>query len=163
MSKARSTGRPSPEAGPGSDRSGAPSDLCLPPVLLQVVLIALGGGVGAAARFLLSRAVQRAAGVGAATGFPWGTLVVNVLGCALLGAAMAWFATHTRIREEYRIAVAVGLLGGFTTFSTYAYETFALAERGHGGRAMLNLALSTAAGLAAVWVGYRGVIRLLGD
>lgn len=127
-------------------------------MLLRLSLIFLGGGIGAVLRYLVSGWAQRlTAGV-----FPLGTLAVNVIGCGMIGAAMAFFATPHRVREEYRLALLVGVLGGFTTFSTFAYETFAMADDAEHGRALLNFILHNALGLSAAWVAYRLTQRLYG-
>lgn len=127
-------------------------------MLLRLSFIFLGGGVGALLRYLVSGWAQRlTTGV-----FPLGTLAVNVIGCAFIGAAMAFFASPHRVREEYRLALLVGLLGGFTTFSTFAYETFAMAEDAEHGRALLNIILNNALGLGAAWFVYRLTQRLYG-
>ena len=91
--------------------------------MLKVLLIALGGAAGSVLRYLLHGWLQRAAGIR----FPLGTLAVNVLGCLLIGCLAALFLAHSQIREEYRLGLTVGVLGGFTTFSTFSLETFKLA------------------------------------
>lgn len=90
--------------------------------------------------------------------FPLGTLIVNVIGCAGIGVLAAIFAGPAFVREEIRLALMVGFLGGFTTFSTFGFETFSLlAERAWWAGAM-NLVISNVAGLVAVWLGYRAVV-----
>lgn len=98
-----------------------------------------------------SKAVQRATN----RNFPLDTLIVNVLGCALIGFLMAIFTGAKPIREEYRLAIIVGVLGGFTTFSAFGWETFSLASDRQFALAALYVALSCAAGIFAVWVVYR--------
>jgi len=124
---------------------------------VQLLWIAIGGGLGSVLRYLLSTSTQRATGGGP---FPIGTLLVNVLGCLAMGALCAAFAGPGRVREETRLFVLVGVLGGFTTFSTFAWDTFGLLEGGDRGRALANLLLSNGLGLAAVWLGYRLVSEL---
>ncbi len=119
--------------------------------MIKLVLIFLGSGVGGVLRYAVGGWVQRPAGVG----FPVGTLVVNVLGCLVVGFLAAAFSARVIIREEYRLALLIGLLGGFTTFSTFGLETFALLNDGEEVRAIVNVALSVGVGLAAVWLGYR--------
>ena len=119
--------------------------------MFKFLMVAAGGGVGSAMRYLV-------AGWGQWLGdgpFPWGTLIVNVLGCFLLGLLNYLFSGPYLIRAEYRMALTIGLLGGFTTFSTFGWETFALANDGQSLRAMLNLLLSVLLGFTAVWLGYR--------
>ena len=114
-----------------------------PLVLLAVALL---GGAGALARFLLDGAVAaRAAGA-----FPYGTLAVNVLGSLLLGVVAGAAVSG----DGDRLA-ATGLLGAFTTFSTWALESHRLGEDGELRLGALNFAVSLVAGLAAVWAGRR--------
>ncbi len=121
--------------------------------LRGVLLVAAGGLVGAVLRFLLVGAVQRAL-----PAFPFGTLSVNVLGCLAIGALGAW----TQARQpppELWLFTAVGLLGGFTTFSALGWETFVLLREAGLPRAFANVALQLALGLAAVWLGYTTASR----
>ncbi len=83
--------------------------------MLKWVLIAVGGAFGSVLRYALQGGVQRLTG-GA---FPTGTLAVNVLGCFVLGALAGYFSGPQLVREEYRIGLTIGVLGGFTTFSTF--------------------------------------------
>ena len=85
----------------------------------------------------------------------------QVLGCLAMGVLGALFALH-RGREEWRLLLLVGLLGGFTTFSSFAFETLGLAEDGSRGRALSNLLLTNALCLLAVWLGYRATQRWYG-
>jgi CrcB protein len=89
------------------------------------------------------------------TNFPLGTLTVNLVGCLVIGVLAAAFAGPIQIREEYRLGLVVGVLGGFTTFSTFGLETFLLMNLGQLGLAVLNIVLSCSIGLLAVWLGYR--------
>jgi fluoride exporter len=137
-------------------------------VMEKLLYIAIGGGVGSVLRYLLGGWTQRVAGgaaggvAGTAVGaFPFGTLVVNALGCLAIGVLGALFAMH-RVRDEWRLMLAVGLLGGFTTFSSFAFETLTLAEDGARGRALSNLLLTNALCLLAVWLGYRLTQRWYG-
>jgi CrcB protein len=109
-------------------------------------------------RYLLQGWVQRAANVL----FPAGTLVVNVLGCFLIGVLAAAFAGPVLIREEYRVGLMVGVLGGFTTFSAFGLETFHLANDRQFALAAANVVGSCVLGLAASWIGYRLAERWFG-
>lgn len=124
---------------------------------MRFVWIAAGGGLGAVLRFLLSGFVQRMSN----DVFPIGTLTVNVTGCLVIGFLGALFAGPAFVRDEWRYFLLVGLLGGFTTFSTFGYETLALADGGEWARVGANLVLSNGLGLLAVWIGYRmaGVLQ----
>lgn len=121
-------------------------------------LIAVGGGFGSVLRYALHVGVQRAVGVA----FPFGTLLVNVLGCALIGLLAGVVAAGVPLREEVRLALTVGVLGGFTTFSTFGLETFHLANDRQWHWAAANVVLSCGLGLAAVWLGYRLALRYWG-
>lgn len=126
--------------------------------LLKLGLIFLGSGIGGVCRYLLGGWIQR---FGNGT-FPIGTLTVNIAGCLVIGFLSAAFAGRWLVREEYRIALTVGILGGFTTFSSFGLETFVLLNDGEYVRAAMNIGLSLGAGLAAVWIGYRLAERWLG-
>ena len=116
-----------------------------------VLWVAVGGSIGAVGRYLISSGIQKWAG----TSFPLGTLTVNLVGCFLLGLLAALFTGPLLIREEYRLALLVGGLGAFTTFSTYGYETLTLMNDGQKGLALFNIGLSNVLGLTAVWFGLR--------
>jgi CrcB protein len=111
--------------------------------VILIIGIGLLGGVGAVARFLLDGAVTARAGAG----FPWGTLAVNVSGAFLLGVVAGAVEG-----DAYRL-LATGLLGAYTTFSTWMLESHRLGEDGRLPLGLLNFALSLAVGIAAVWVG----------
>ena len=117
----------------------------------KMILVFLGSGLGGALRYSVMDKVQRLAG---AT-FPLGTLVVNLVGCFLIGFLGAALTGRILIREEYRIALIVGVLGGFTTFSAFGMETFAFLNNGQFARATANVLLSVVIGVSAVWIGYR--------
>jgi CrcB protein len=84
---------------------------------------------------------------------------VNVAGCLLIGAAAAAADTRQLLSPEARLFLMVGVLGGFTTFSTFGYETLALARDGEALRAAANVITHVVLGLAAVWAGYAAVAR----
>lgn len=119
--------------------------------MFRLLLIAAGGAVGAVLRYGVGGVVHRAGG----GSFPVGTLTVNLIGCIVIGLLGGLFAGPHVIREEYRLFVMVGLLGAFTTFSTYGLETFGLINERQYALAALNVTLSNVIGLAAVWIGYR--------
>jgi CrcB protein len=119
--------------------------------MLKWLLIAVGGAFGSTLRYAVQGWVQRLAG----SGFPLGTLMVNVSACLVIGLLAGFFAGPQLIREEYRIGLTVGVLGGYSTFSTFGLESFNLANDGEFGLAALNMLLSCGVGLAAVWIGYR--------
>jgi CrcB protein len=111
--------------------------------------VGLAGFAGALARFGVGHLFKRMFD----TSFPIGTMFINVSGCFVLGWFLAFAGQRANIGEATRLAVAVGFLGAYTTFSTWAYDTNALAEGGMGFRAGLNLVLSVVLGLAAVRLG----------
>ena len=126
--------------------------------MLKLLFIFIGSGAGGVLRYAVSGWAQRQThGV-----FPIGTLVVNVLGCLLIGVLTAALSGRVLMREEYRLALLIGLLGGYTTFSTFGMETFGLLNDGETWRALLNVAASVVLGLAAVWAGYRLTEHWLG-
>lgn len=134
--------------------------------MLKVLLIGVGGGFGSLLRYYFQGWVQRATGDWAqkftGANFPVGTLAVNVTACLAIGLLAGLFAAPHLIREEYRIGLTVGVLGGYSTFSTFGLESFTLANNGEFGLALLNMFLSCAAGFAAVWIGYRLAERCFG-
>ena len=90
------------------------------------VLIFLGGGLGAVSRHLSGMAVMRASG----PGFPWGTMVVNIVGSLAMGVLIAWLARRSSGDADLRLLLATGFLGGFTTFSAFSLDAVTLYERG---------------------------------
>lgn len=129
--------------------------------MTKYLLIALGGALGSVLRYAVHGAVQRWAG----GPFPSGTLAVNVLGCLVIGALAAAFAGSAPIvpiREDYRLGLMIGVVGGFTTFSTFGMETFDLVNEKRMLLALANVTLSVGLGFAAVWIGYRTAERWLG-
>jgi len=118
-------------------------------VIVKLAFIAVGGACGTLCRFLLLILVQRLSGVR----FPLGTLIVNVLGCLLVGFLAVTLARYWSVREEWRLGILVGVLGGFTTFSTFGIETYELGVAGQARLASLNVLLSCGLGIAAVWLG----------
>ena len=119
--------------------------------MTKIIFIAIGGGGGAVLRYLVSAWGQRIT-QGA---FPLGTMMVNVSGCLAIGLIGALFGGPVLVREEYRAAILIGLLGGYTTYSSFGWETVMLANDGQFGRALMNVLVTTTLGLAAVWIGYR--------
>lgn len=122
---------------------------------MTLAYVALGGALGAVARYGLSGWVHARLG----ETFPWGTLVVNLLGCLLLGAAVRWLqvsAAHPSVRPF----LLIGLLGAFTTFSTFSYEAVALLQEGQWARATLYVGGSVAIGLLALLIGMSVVTAL---
>lgn len=115
-----------------------------------ILLVGTGGFVGSVLRYLISGWVFR---ILDKPFFPAGTLTVNVIGCLVIGF-LGGIAEQRRIFDaEFRLFVFIGILGGFTTFSAFAYETTALARDAHLAAALLNIALQVVVGVSAVWLG----------
>ena len=121
-----------------------------------VLLVALGGAVGSAARYKLSGLVLHYTVDGRC---PAGTFSVNVLGCLAAGILAGIAGKHDMLSADARLLLFTGLLGGFTTFSAFGLETMHLLKRGQLGVASANVVLSVAAGLLALWVGLELVPR----
>lgn len=115
----------------------------------QVLAIAGGGAIGALLRFWVSSGIYALTG----RGFPYGTLVVNVLGSLLMGFLYVWLLERMSGDVALRAFLLIGLLGAFTTFSTFSVETLNLIESGHFGRAMLNMLLSVVLCVGAAALG----------
>ncbi len=122
------------------------------------LLIALGGGVGAALRFAIASALNRE-GAGA---LPVGTILVNATGCFAMGLLATLFAGPMPLRDDYRLALLAGVLGGYTTYSAFAWETLALVNQGLYARAALNVLLTNALALAGVFAGHRAAVAFAG-
>lgn len=122
--------------------------------LTASLLVALGGGGGAVMRYQLGRVVAHLAPA-QALNFPWATLAANALGSAAMGALIAWLARHdaTGGGEPWRLLLGVGLLGGFTTFSSFSMETVLLWQRGEAGLALIYIVASLVLGLAGLVAG----------
>lgn len=127
---------------------------------LNYLSIALGGALGAVLRFTISTLAQEQMGDPFLWGhFPWGTLVVNVVGSFLIGILFQFF-DQTIVSPDLQLLLLTGGLGAFTTFSTYSLETFHLIQDGRIALGILNMVISTAAGLVAVFLGIY-LVRLL--
>jgi CrcB protein len=118
--------------------------------MLQIVLVGVGSLVGGVLRFGLSTWVHR---VLDNPWFPYGTLVVNGLGCFLIGFLAALAESRAVFTSEVRLFIFVGILGGFTTFSSFALETLSLARDSQSAAALANIGLQLTLGLVAVWIG----------
>ena len=112
-----------------------------------IASIALGGAAGSVLRYLLNR------WIGQPDGLPLGILVVNLSGTLLLGLVATLFLERLGVSDNMRLAITVGLLGGFTTFSTVWLDTLHLLNGGRWAWALTNLLVSAVGGLAAVWLG----------
>ena len=120
-------------------------------IFLQAFLVGLGGFFGALCRYALAGFVHRSM---PQTTFPVGTLVVNLLGCLLIGYLAGLADSRQLFAPELRLFAFIGLLGGFTTFSTFGYETVALARDAGYMQAAVNVGLHVVVGLTLVWLAY---------
>jgi len=117
--------------------------------VLQVIAIAAGGALGALLRFWVSSGILALVG----RGFPYGTLSVNALGCLAMGFLYVLLLERMSVGPEVRAALLIGLLGAFTTFSTFSIETLTLIEQADYLKAVLNVVLSVMICVPAAWLG----------
>lgn len=113
------------------------------------VLVLVGGGLGAAARYWVSGAVYR----WLPTTFPYGNLVVNISACFLIGLLMTGLNERFIVNPSLRVFLTVGILGGYSTFSSFGYETLTLLRDGETMGALINVGVSVGVGLLAVAAG----------
>ena len=118
---------------------------------MRILLLAAFGVAGTLARYGLEGAVQSRAG----SGFPYGTLSVNLLGCFFLGVVGKFALNHAAISPDLRVGLTVGFFGAFTTFSTFSWEAIHLLEDGEWAKSLLYVAASVLLGLAGMLAGLR--------
>jgi len=116
----------------------------------RILLIGFAGLAGTLGRYFMSGLVARRFG----ETFPVGTIIINVIGCFLAGLLFYVLQERSLVSETVRLAIMVGFLGGFTTFSAYGLQTFTLFRDGEVLLAFLNLAISNVLGLFMVWLGF---------
>ncbi|MDX1498167.1 MAG: fluoride efflux transporter CrcB [Salinisphaeraceae bacterium] len=117
--------------------------------MMQLLYVAAGGAVGALLRYGVVLLSQNLWG----RDFPYGTLLVNVLGSLLIGLAYVWIVERLALGDAWRLAFMVGVLGAFTTFSSFSIETLQLVERGAALAALSNILLNVSLCLVACWLG----------
>ncbi len=117
--------------------------------MIELLVVGLGGFFGAIARYGVTRSMARFS----ADGFPYGTIVVNLVGCLLIGVVFAVVETRPTIPANLRLFIMIGILGSFTTFSTFGHETLELLKSGAIGATFAYLIGSVAVGLVAVVAG----------
>ena len=130
--------------------------------LATSALVALGGAIGAMLRHNLGRFMTHLLGPSTVMAFPWATLAANVIGSLAMGLLAGWLARHGGAQAtSYRLFLGVGLLGGFTTFSSFSLEMMLLIERGQPSLAFVYGAVSVLAGLTGLYIGLI-VMRIAG-
>lgn len=127
-------------------------------MLKSCLWVMAGGAIGAAARYLTCLAVVRRWGAE----FPYGTLLVNLAGCFLIGFFMTWSLEYHDVPQKWRQVFAVGFLGALTTFSTFSYESLQLAIAGELGPAAVNIAVQVLGGFFLAWFGM-ACARIMGS
>jgi CrcB protein len=125
--------------------------------LIQVLIVGTGGFIGSGLRFTVGGWVQR---MFTASQFPYGTLTVNAVGCLLIGYLAGIAELRQALDPATRLFLVAGILGGFTTFSAFAFESLSLALDYQYMKAMLNTVLQVAIGITAAWIGF-GFARLM--
>lgn len=123
---------------------------------MNYLIVFLGAGLGGAFRLGVNQATIRLFGLG----FPFGTLAVNVVGSLIMGLLTEYFVLRSGLSQEFRLFLTTGILGGFTTFSTFSLDAVALWERGQWAISLIYVALSVALSLGALVAGLM-IIRLL--
>ena|SRR5581483_10805472 len=117
--------------------------------MTKYVVVMLGGAIGAGSRLLLGTAVSRLH----SSLFPYGTFLINVSGSFLIGLLMMFFLHRPVLSVNWRLFLVTGILGGFTTFSSFEWETLSAWRSGSGVIALLNVFLSVGLGFLGVWAG----------
>ena len=117
--------------------------------MTNLLLVAIGGAIGASLRHLSGIAALRLMG----PAFPWGTLFVNIFGSLVMGVFIAWLVKRTGVSNEIRLFFATGILGGFTTFSAFSLDVANLVERGEMSGAVLYVLGSVLLSVLAVFMG----------
>jgi len=116
---------------------------------MNVLFVFLGGGIGATARYWMSGSIIKWTG----PGFPYGTLAVNALGCIVIGFLMTAFEERFLVTPSLRIFLTIGILGGFTTFSTFSFETISLIQDAEYYRAIGNIGFTLCSCLGGTYLG----------
>ena len=122
--------------------------------MYHFLLVGLGGFVGAISRHALQTFVHRFAD---SAHFPYGTTAVNLAGCLAIGVVGGLVEYRELFGPETRALIIVGMLGGFTTFSTFGYETYELMRAGQPGLASINVLVQVTVGIAGIWLGHSAV------
>lgn len=118
----------------------------------DILFVGLGGGIGSIIRFLTSRITARLV---AAQWLFLGTLAANLIGCFFIGILSGWMLSYMPDNQPFRLLFIVGFCGGYTTFSTFAFENYRLIEMNQWGIFLLYLLASVVLGIIAVWLGMK--------
>ena len=121
----------------------------IPDILKNTILVGCGSFLGGAARYLISVVMKTMS-----KGFPWGTLVVNLVGCLFIGLLWGFFSKNSSESSSWALFMTVGICGGFTTFSTFSKEALMMLQAGNFMSLLAYVAISVIAGIALVAAGY---------
>ena len=119
-------------------------------MIKSALIVGLGSFVGGALRYLLSMGMKHAC----TQGFPWGTLLVNLVGCFVIGLLYGLFSRYSSTSHPWCLLLTTGVCGGFTTFSTFANESLQMLQNGHWGSFLVYVAISVVAGIGLTGLGY---------
>lgn len=117
--------------------------------MIKLFFVALGGSIGASTRYLVSDWAAQRFG----SDFPYGTLIVNIVGCFIIGMFMQLMTDRIIVNPYWRLLITVGFVGGLTTFSSFSYETLKLVNDGELAFAIYNVASNMIVGFLATWIG----------
>ena len=125
------------------------------PLLTQYLVIGVGGALGSMLRFGVGSLIDGALSKGTGPIFPWGTIIVNITGCFIIGFIFTISVGEGRLMLSplTRNFITIGILGGYTTFSSFSWQTLSLAQAGQWGAAAANVLLSVMLCLVGVWLG----------
>lgn len=116
-------------------------------MITQIILVAVGGGLGSVCRFLISLLMPKST-------FPLATFAVNILGCFLVGLLSAYFNSHANLSPNMKLLLIMGFCGGFTTFSTFAFEKVSMLQNGNHALFFVYVFSSIILGILAVFLGF---------
>jgi CrcB protein len=119
--------------------------------IVRIVLLIVFGAAGTLARYGLDGWIQHRVG----SAFPAGTLTINLLGCLLLGTVAEFSLNHISVPPDWRIGLTIGLMGGFTTFSTFGFDSVRMLQDGEWTKALIYIGASVVGGILAVMAGIR--------
>ena len=122
-------------------------------MIKQMLIVGIGGALGSMLRYGSSFIFPFRS-------FPWPTLVVNILGCFIIGIVIAFSLRNEPFFDQWKLFLATGICGGFTTFSAFSLESVSLFQHGKTGTGILYITASLLGGLAATWMGYKTITQL---